>query len=98
VRDEPLRWTAGALLLLCSAPLLYLGESFLAIGDPTPANLVMALATGLVPLAMVASLVGRVRGGLGHRTARVELLMLVGALQWCLVLAAWGLLPLMLWR
>ncbi len=98
LRTAPLRWTAGALLLLLGAPLLYLTESFLAIGDPTPANLAVALATGLLPVALVASLAGRVRGGLRTWTARLEAVALGAALQWCLVLAAWGLLPLMLWR
>ncbi len=97
LRDEPLRWITAGLLLLCASPLLYLGESFLAIGDPTPANLAIAVTTGLLPLAVVASTIGRVRAGLGGRAARLELIALIGALQWCLVLAAWGLLPLMLW-
>jgi hypothetical protein len=92
-----LRWIAAALLLLCASPLLYLGESFLAIGDPTPANLAVAVTTGLLPLAVVASTIGRVRAGLGGRAAQLEVVALVAALQWCLVLAAWGLLPLMLW-
>lgn len=98
LRDEPLRWIAAALLMLCASPLLYTGGSFLAIGDPTPANLAVAVTTGLLPVAAVASIGGRVRAGLGSRAARLELVALVGALQWCLVLAAWGLLPLMLWR
>jgi CubicO group peptidase (beta-lactamase class C family) len=97
LRDQPLRWIAAALLLLCASPLLYLGESFLAIGDPTPANLAVAVTTGLLPLAVVASTIGRVRAGLGGRAAQLEVVALVAALQWCLVLAAWGLLPLMLW-
>src|SRR5690606_28377558 len=49
LRDEPLRWIAAALLLLCASPLLYLGESFLAIGDPTPANLAVSVTTSLLP-------------------------------------------------
>jgi len=96
--SEPLRWTAGALLLLLGAPLLYLSESFLAIGNPTPANVAVALATGLLPVALVASLAGRARHGLGNWAARLEAVALGAAIQWCLVLATWGLLPLMLWR
>lgn len=98
LRDEPLRWITAGLLLLCASPLLYLRESFLAIGDPTLANLAVAVTTGLLPLAVVASTIGRVRAGLGGRAAQLEVVALVAALQWCLVLAAWGLLPLMLWR
>ncbi len=52
----------------------------------------------VVPLWISASLAGRVRHGLQNWRARIEAVALGVALQWCLVLAAWGLLPLMLWR
>lgn len=96
--DESLRWTAGVLLLLVLAPLLYLTQPMLAIGDPTVANIAMAVLTGLLPLAIVGSLVQRWRRGRGSRVAWLDIVALVAALQWCSVLAWWGLLPLMLWR
>jgi CubicO group peptidase (beta-lactamase class C family) len=96
--EEPLRWTAlvGALMLL--APALLLTQPFLAIGDPTPANLTLAALTGALPLALLASLVERVRRGLRSRSAVGDVVALGSALQWCAVLGAWGMLPLMLWR
>lgn len=95
---EALRWTAlvGALLVL--APALLFTQPFLAIGDPTPANLTLAALTAALPVALLASLVQRVRHGVRSRSAVCDVLALGSALQWCAVLAAWGMLPLMLWR
>jgi CubicO group peptidase (beta-lactamase class C family) len=97
-RDEPLRWPALCLLLLVVAPGLYLGQSFLEIGDPTPANVVLALLTGALPMTLVVAGVQRMRAGVGTTGARLDLVAIAGLLQWCAVLAAWGLVPLLLWR
>lgn len=97
-RAEPLRWPTLCLALLLAAPALYLTQSFLAIGDPTPANVAIALLTGALPLTLLVAGVPRVRTGFGGRSARLDLLALGGALQWCAVLAVWGMLPLALWR
>ena len=97
-RGEPLRWPALCLALLVVAPGLYLTQSFLAIGDPTPANVTMALLTGALPVALVIAGVQRVRTGIGTWSARLDLLAIAGLLQWCAVLAAWGLVPLVMWR
>lgn len=97
-RDEPLRWPALCLALLVMAPTLYLTQSFLAIGDPTPANVVVATLSGLLPLTLLAAAWQRVRAGLQTLAARLDFLAIAGLLQWCAVLAAWGMLPLMLWR
>jgi CubicO group peptidase (beta-lactamase class C family) len=95
---EPLRWPAICLALMLLAPLLYLTSSFLAIGDPTPANVAIALLTGFFPLTLLVAGAHRARAGLRTRKAQLDLLALVGALQWCVVLATWELLPLALWR
>ncbi|MDX2057867.1 MAG: serine hydrolase domain-containing protein [Gemmatimonadales bacterium] len=97
-RREPLRWPVVGLGLLVVAPVLFLRESFLTVGDPTFANSTVATLTGLLPLAMLIGVAGRVRAGLRGPAARLDLVMLVAGLQWCGVLAAWGLLPLALWR
>ena len=97
-RNEPLRWPVLCLLLLVAAPSLYLTQSFLAIGDPTPANVVLAILTGLLPIALLVGAAQRVRAGVGTYRARLELGAIAGLLQWYLVLAAWGLAPLVLWR
>jgi CubicO group peptidase (beta-lactamase class C family) len=97
-RKEPLLLPALCLALLVMAPALYLTQSFLAIGDPTPANLVIAMLTGVLPLTLLAAAWQRVRTGLGSFTARLDILAIAGLLQWCAVLAAWGLMPFVLWR
>lgn len=98
LRTEALRWTTVVLVPLALAPLLFLTQPFLAIGDPTPPSLMLAIASGALPVALVLALVDRARGGPRTRAAILDTLALAGALQWCVVLAAWGLLPLMLWR
>jgi hypothetical protein len=95
---EPLRWPALCLGLLLVAPVLYLGQSFLAIGDPTPANIAVAVLTGALPVTLLVGGAQRLRAGIPGWTARLDLLALVAALQWCAVLAYWGLLPFVLWR
>lgn len=97
-RAEPLRWPALCLALLALSPTLYLTQSFLAIGDPTPANLVIAALSSLLPLTLVMAAWQRIRAGLHTRIARLDILAIAGLLQWCAVLAAWGMLPFMLWR
>jgi CubicO group peptidase (beta-lactamase class C family) len=97
-RDEPLLWSALCLVLLLLAPALYFTQSFLAIGDPTSANVTMAVLTGLLPVALVVGGVQRVRVGVGTLRARLDLAAIAGLLQWCAVLAASGLVPLVLWR
>jgi hypothetical protein len=95
---EPLRWPALCLVLLLLAPTLYLTQSFLAIGDPTPANVTMAVLTGALPVALVVASVQRMRAGVDTPRARLDLAAIVGLLQWCAVVAAWGLVPLVMWR
>jgi CubicO group peptidase (beta-lactamase class C family) len=97
-RDAVLRWPALVLGLGVLAPLLYLTQPFLALGDPGPANILVATLTGMLPLALGYSLVQRVRAGLVGAGAACDVVALSLALQWCVVLAVWGLLPLALWR
>lgn len=96
-RSEPLRWPVLCLALLILAPLLFLTQSFMAIGDPTPASVALALLTGALPVSIVAGGAHRVGAGTGSLTARLDILALAGLLQWCIVLASWELIPLTLW-
>jgi CubicO group peptidase (beta-lactamase class C family) len=96
--SEPLRWPVLAVWLTLLAPVLYLTQPFLAIGDPTVANFTVATMTGVLPLVIAYALVRRVRMGLGGARGVVDAVALAAALQWCLILTAWGLLPLALWR
>jgi CubicO group peptidase (beta-lactamase class C family) len=97
-RNEPLRWPALCLVLLVIAPGLYLTQSFLAIGDPTPANVAIAVLSGVLPAALLLGAAQRVRAGVGTVRARLDLGAIAGLLQWYAVMAAWGLVPLVLWR
>ncbi len=97
-RAEPLVAPTLCLSLLILAPALYLTQPFLAIGDPTPANLVVAALTALLPVTLILAGIRRVRAGVASRATRVDGLALIAAAQWCAVLAGWGLLPLALWR
>jgi len=97
-RNEPLRWPALSLMLLAVAPGLYLTQPFLAIGDPTPANVAVAVLSGVLPLALLLAVAQRVRAGVRTLGARLDLGAIVGLLHWYVVLAAWGLAPLVLWR
>jgi hypothetical protein len=97
-RDEPLRWPALTLALLVFAPALYFTQSFLAIGDPTPANVLVAVLTGLLPIALLVGAAQCVRAGVGTLSVRLDLVAIAGLLQWYVVLATWGLAPLVLWR
>lgn len=95
---EPLRWPAACLALMLVAPSLFLAQSYLELGDPTPANLAVAALTAALPLALLLAGAQLIRTGLQARIARIDLVVLVAALQWTAVLASWGMLPLQLWR
>jgi CubicO group peptidase (beta-lactamase class C family) len=86
----------ASLALLLPVPLFFL-QSFLQLGDLTPASAVLALVTGLLPLSMGFGLWRSFRPDATRRSTLDRLAML-GVLQWSLVLACWGLLPLCLWR
>lgn len=85
-------------VLALALPLpLFLRQSFLQLGDLTPASALLAASTAALPLAMAFGLYRhwrlRPRGG----WARADLLAMLAIGQWALVLATWGLLPLRLW-
>lgn len=72
-------------------------QSFLQLGDVTAASVLLAMVTGLLPLAMTIGLVvGLRRRALGV-IDMLDMAAVVGVLQWMIVLAIWNLLPLRLW-
>ncbi len=77
---------------------LLAAQPVLRMGDPTPANTFLALVSAALPVASAAGLWLAVRAGLTSRTARADAAALAATLQWFIVLACWGLLPLTLWR
>lgn len=88
-------WLA-VLALLLPVP-LFLRQSFLQLGDLTPASGALALVTSFLPLAFIYGLVQRLRTGIMGWPARLEAIGMLGALQWMAVLTAWELLPLRSW-
>jgi CubicO group peptidase (beta-lactamase class C family) len=93
LRDPLLPPFAGALLLLLPIPFFY-RQSFLQLGDLTVASGLLAAATTALPAAMLAGLALALHR---KRLRSTEAAAMLAILQLCLVLAAWGLLPLRLW-
>lgn len=86
-----------ALLLLLLPLPFFMSQSFMALGDRTPASTLLAAVTLLLPigLAMTIQRAWKARGK--SRTALVHGLAAFLALQWCAILMNAGLLPLRLW-
>ncbi len=86
---------AGVLALMLPLPLFF-QQSFLQLGDVTPASMLLAIVTGALPLAMLTGLALSLRRTTGNRVEPMAVAMLA-VLQLTGVLAAWGLLPLRFW-
>lgn len=86
----------ASVALFLPAPLFF-SQSFLQLGDPTPASLLLALVTGILPVAMLYGLWCSFWQEPTNRSAPMDRLALLGLLQWSMVLAYWRLVPLRLW-
>jgi hypothetical protein len=96
-RSHPLMVPSlGVLALLLPLPLLFT-QPFLQLGDVTPGSVLLALATAALPLTMAVGLMLRFRHRRKGTIAMLDALAMASVLQWTLVLAVWGLLPLRLW-
>lgn len=84
------------LCLLVPAPFFW-AQSYLQMGDLTTASALLALVTGILPLAMIYGLGRGLRRGLSGWRDAGDTAAAVAVLQWCLVLFAWDLLPIRLW-
>ncbi len=85
-------------VLFITAPVpLFFTQSFMALGDKTPASLGLALATFLLPVAMFVGLVSAIKKIRIERFAACHGAATLLVLQWCAVLAFWGMLPFRLW-
>jgi CubicO group peptidase (beta-lactamase class C family) len=84
----------GVAALVLPVPLFFL-QSFLRMGELTIASGVLAVVTAILPVALAAGLFQQWRG---KRRRVADTLALAAALQCTLVLAAWGMLPLLLWK
>lgn len=94
-RTEAPAYSASVLLF---APIpFFLTQSFMALGDFTLASFLLAIATLLLPIGMLSTIIlARKR----WRMSRIELLHGAAAilvLQWCTILVATNMLPFRLW-
>ena len=79
--------------LLIPFPFL-LNQSFLNLGDFTFANILLAIATGFSPLAMIFG----IRKIWENKTLTIDTIGTLFILQWTLVLIYWGIFPFRLWH
>ncbi|WP_342316224.1 serine hydrolase domain-containing protein [Lysobacter sp. FW306-1B-D06B] len=86
----------GIAVLLLPVP-LFLRQSFLQLGDLTPASGTLAAVTALLPLTMVLGLIFGLRRRPWSALDIVDVVAMVAVLQLTVVLAFGGLLPLRLW-
>jgi CubicO group peptidase (beta-lactamase class C family) len=86
----------GVVALLLPLP-LFLRQSFLQLGDVTAASVLLSIVTAALPLAMVAGLAMQLHRRCRGTMAVLDTMAMLAVLQWSLVLAAWGMLPLRLW-
>jgi len=70
-----------------------LNQSFLNLGDLTFANILLAIVTGIFPLAMIFGLT-RIRR---NKSSLIDVLGILFALQWAIILMFWNLIPFRLW-
>jgi CubicO group peptidase (beta-lactamase class C family) len=89
---------APAWLTLLCVPLAgaALGMSWQTMGEVGVASVALAVLTAALPLAALAGLARAWRAA-PRWQRRADLAALAGLLQWCVVLAAWGMLPFRMW-
>ena len=94
MRDPLFAPLMGVLALALPAPLFYM-QSFMRMGELTLASGMLAVVTTALPLTLAAGLAMQWRDRQRHVP---DTLALIASLQCMLVLAAWGMLPFMLWK
>ncbi|SED05662.1 CubicO group peptidase, beta-lactamase class C family [Tenacibaculum sp. MAR_2009_124] len=79
--------------LLIPIPFL-LNQSFLNLGDFTLANVLLAIVTGVLPIAMIFGSLKIWR----NKTFTIDAIGTLCILQWAVVLIYWGVFPFRLWH
>lgn len=81
-------------MMLLFLPLPFLmNQSFLSLGDVTFANILLALVTGVLPIAIIFGFIKAVR----NKTYVIDTLSILFTLQWIIVLICWNIIPFRLW-
>ncbi|MDF1698675.1 MAG: serine hydrolase [Saprospiraceae bacterium] len=78
--------------LLIPFPFL-LNQSFLNLGDFTFANVLLAISTGFLPLAMLLG----IRKIWRNKTFKIDVIGVLFILQWTVILIYWSVIPFRLW-
>lgn len=86
----------ASVLLLVPIP-FFVAQSFMSLGDFTPASVLLAVVTLLLPIGMLLSILLARKNWRASLISRLQVMAAVFVLQWCVVLATSGMLPLMLW-
>lgn len=99
LRREPVRapGVIAAGLLLLPVP-LFLLQSYTQLGDRTVASIALYGVTVALPLLMLWQAWRSACRNEGLANGRVNLVAALLVLQWCAVLAGWGMLPFALWQ
>lgn len=87
---------SGVLGLFVALP-LFMSQSFMQLGDMTAASVLLAAGTAVLPLTMMALLWRVARSPSRPAVLMAHAFWAIAVLQWCTVLAIWGLLPMRLW-
>lgn len=85
------------MLLFIPIP-FFLFQSFISIGDLTLAGGMSAIVTLILPFGLLASAWLYFKNGTPGYFEKLNFLAIAFSFQWVLVLAFWGLIPLILWR
>jgi CubicO group peptidase (beta-lactamase class C family) len=86
-------------LLLFSLPIyLFVQQSFLQFGDITAASVILAFLSGILPLTLLFSLWISLSGNLQSKIIKLDVAAIMISIQFVLVLAIWGRLPIIFWQ
>lgn len=94
---KPVRFSFVSLLLLFVPIPFFLLQSFVSIGDPTVASVMLAVFTCLLPFGLITSAWLYVKHRMPGPYNKTDFLAVVFSLQWIVTLAFWGLIPFLLW-
>lgn len=97
-RDSKLAVPLASVLLLFLPLPLFFTQSFLQLGDLTLASGLLAFATCALPLSMAYGLMRLTARPVETRRPVSDGIALLAVLQLTIVLAAWGMLPVVMWR
>ncbi len=94
-RNHPLFWIFISILTMIFSFIFIASQSFMELGDLTFGNILLTVATCILPLALVLGIVRYIRSR--HECMKIDLLTMVLLLQWVILLTYWGLIPFRLW-